>query len=78
MRGKYVVFIFLTHLLLLFASAAQAQTSPNSSPLTGEPKLFGPGVISTADYEFNASFTPDGNTVYFSKSDIAFSRITIV
>jgi hypothetical protein len=35
-------------------------------------------VISTSDFELNASFTPDGKTVYFSKSDPGFNRITIV
>lgn len=60
-------FLFLTMKPYCFAQAPAA-----------EPRLFGTGVISTPDFEFNASFTPDGNTVYFSKSDVAFSRITIV
>jgi len=49
-----------------------------SLEITSEPHIFGEGVISTPDYEFNASFTPDGKAVYFSKSDPVFSRISIV
>ena len=36
--------------------------------LPNVPQLFGDGVISTSDDEFGGSFTPDGDTVYFSKS----------
>ncbi len=32
------------------------------------PALFGDGVISTGDDEFGGSFTPDGKTVYFTRS----------
>ena len=32
------------------------------------PELFAPGVISTADDELNAAFTPDQRTVFFTKS----------
>ncbi|MEO8276233.1 MAG: hypothetical protein ABI639_08425 [Thermoanaerobaculia bacterium] len=32
------------------------------------PKLFAEGVISTEDDEFGGSFSPDGKTVYFSRS----------
>jgi Tol biopolymer transport system component len=46
--------------------------------VSSEPRIFGASVISTPDYEFNASFTPDGRVVYFSKSDPVFSRISVV
>lgn len=38
--------------------------------------VFAPGVISTADDEWAPSFTPDGNTVYFSSGvpSICFSK----
>lgn len=42
--------------VLLMAAVTRAQ-----------PVLFAPGVISTPDNERNAAFTPDGDTVYFSK-----------
>lgn len=35
---------------------------------TAEPEVFAPGVISTADDELNAAFTPDQRTLFFSKS----------
>jgi len=34
---------------------------------TAEPSLFAEGIISTADMELNAAFTPDGKTLYFTK-----------
>ena len=37
-------------------------------PPADSAQLFGEGVISTSDDEFGGSFTPDGDTVYFSKS----------
>jgi len=74
-----LVLMNLTAIVVLLASAVQAQSSPpNQVTLQGQPHPFGPGVISTPDFEFNASFTPDGKTVYFSKSDPGFNRITIV
>jgi len=33
-----------------------------------EPRIFGNGVISTSADEFGGSFTPDGKTIYFSRS----------
>jgi len=38
------------------------------APRSDEPELFAPSVISTADDELNAAFTPDQATIYFSKS----------
>jgi hypothetical protein len=47
-----------------------------------DPVLFGPGVISTGDYERDGSFTPDGKTFFFVKrtmwpgwSAIVYSRL---
>ncbi|MCI0706864.1 MAG: hypothetical protein L0Y80_05185 [Ignavibacteriae bacterium] len=39
----------------------------SENPIT-EPRLFGEGVISTPDDELNATFSADGNTIYFSKN----------
>jgi Tol biopolymer transport system component len=63
--------------LCVSLSAAQNQAS-GERPLFAPPVLFAPGVVSTPDFQFNATFTADGNTVYFSKSDPGFNRITIV
>jgi hypothetical protein len=65
--------------VVLVVSLAAAQTQPvDERALFAPAVLFAPGVISTLDFQFNATFTPDGNTVYFSKSDPGFNRITIV
>jgi len=40
-------------------------------------RMFGPGRISTGDFVFNTSFSPDGNTVYFSKAAINWVYIAI-
>lgn len=42
------------------------------------PELFGEGVISTPDYELNAAFLPDGQTVFFTKSTANLGFWTIV
>ena len=66
-------------LLCLAATAADTRTPrstraddpPYAMPGTATaPQLFGDGVISTRDVEQNASFTPDGRTVYFTKRSI--------
>lgn len=39
--------------------------------------LFGSGSISNGDFVFNATFTPDGNTVFFTKATINWNYIAI-
>jgi Tol biopolymer transport system component len=51
--------------LLAFTSTAQAMQDSRGR-LT--PALVGEGVLSTPDDELNSAFTPDGQTVYFSKN----------
>lgn len=51
---------------------------PRSSAPADRPRLFGKGVISTGDDEFGGSFTPDGDTVYFSKSAPHSYRYTML
>ncbi|MFC5488692.1 hypothetical protein [Dokdonella soli] len=41
-------------------------------------ELFAPGVISSALQETSATFTPDGDTVYFMRSDFAEANTTIL
>lgn len=41
------------------------------------PVMFAPEIISTGDFESHPTFMPDGNTLYFVKSDPAFTRWTI-
>jgi Tol biopolymer transport system component len=65
--------------IFVTVSSLTLATQPADQPvLQGKPHLFGPGVISDQDSEANASFTPDGNTVYFSKHNPGWSHITIV
>ena len=50
----------------MLASAAPAQTSP--------PRLLAPGVVSTGHIEFSPAFTPDGQTLYFSRGSPGMKR----
>ncbi|MEP6613531.1 MAG: hypothetical protein ABJA76_16635, partial [Mucilaginibacter sp.] len=65
---------FLLLALVLTNIITHAQT-PSSITLKDSARIFGKDVISTGDFVFNASFTPDGNTVFFSKSTINFGYI---
>jgi Tol biopolymer transport system component len=49
----------------------------SDTPIT-EPAIFGEGVISTEDFDDYFAFTPDGNTIYFTKHYVDFSGGTIV
>lgn len=42
-----------------------------------EPRIFAEGVVSTPADEFNVAFTPDGKTVYFTKSVVRSYLYTI-
>ncbi len=59
----------LSLLLLLLPAAVFAQTSP---------AMFAPDIVSTDMMETTATFTPDGKTVYFTRSDNRFSDNTIM
>ncbi|HTJ11659.1 MAG TPA: hypothetical protein VL547_06530 [Dinghuibacter sp.] len=62
----------LLFLLLTLPCICRAQNSAQDSA-----RLFAPGVISTGDFTFNASFTPDGRTVFFSKATINWGYIAL-
>ncbi len=79
--------ILLPALFVLVASTCNcsAYQSSGESPFrsgetVSEPIVFGEGVISTGDYELNAMFTADGNTVYFTRTtpDPRFTMMTIL
>src|SRR5689334_7546162 len=53
--------------LIFIAVAMQARELAQDAAQPMQPALFAPGVISTADMELNAAFTPDGRTLYFTK-----------
>ena len=63
-------------LILIIKITTHAQT-PSTITLKDSAHIFGKDVISTGDFVFNASFTPDGKTVFFSKSTNNFGYIGI-
>lgn len=78
-RGKWILAGLCSAVLALVSLPIDAQQgSSDDAILQGVPHLFAPGVISDQDAEANASFTPDGRTVYFSKHSPGWQRITIV
>jgi Tol biopolymer transport system component len=59
-------------LLFLIPWFATQQSAPSSAPYSStrplpEPVIFGEEIISTGDMDLNAAFTPDGQTLYFTK-----------
>jgi len=68
--------IFYIITLLSASIIANAQTPP-AIALKDSARIFGEGTISTGDFVFNASFTPNGNTVFFSKAAINWNYIAI-
>lgn len=62
---------FALMLLLCFALKA------SFAQLADTPRVFGEGVISNGDFTFNTTFTPDGRTVFFSRSTINWGYIAI-
>lgn len=69
-------YLLLANCVLLFAQPAR-HPYVTSQPMP-TPMLFGEGIISTPDYELNSTFTPDGQSVYFTKSTPAMTFWTIV
>jgi WD40-like Beta Propeller Repeat len=61
-------------LALIFANAAR-QGSGAIVKSTTEPEVFAPGVISGGAHDSAPAFTPDGKTVYFSRSNGDLSLI---
>jgi hypothetical protein len=73
MRKPFVLVAVTTAAVLVSPPAA----APAAPPAVVE--LFGPGVISTRDYERDGTFSPDGKTFYFTKRTIwpSFSAICV-
>src|ERR1700677_2094073 len=70
---KQVLGIITVVLLWSVAVAQPAMTAH----LADSARIFGKGVISTGDFVFNAAFTPDNKTVFFSKATVNFGYIAI-
>jgi len=61
----------------LAGSLSTAVTTPQPclAQIENSPKLFGPGVISGPAHDLSPAFTPDGKTVYFTRSNSSASII---
>ncbi len=57
----------------LVATAPPPTVAPLAQAPT-EPALFAPGVVSTEAEEWSITFTPDGQTAYFARSDAFFPQ----
>jgi Tol biopolymer transport system component len=68
--------IFVTLCLFIVFIVGYAQVSP-AIQLGDSARIFGKDVISTGDFVFNPSFTPDNKTVFFSKATVNFGYIAI-
>jgi Tol biopolymer transport system component len=86
-QGKSTWIVSLAHLVsrsllcccfvilsLRFASSARQAAQPVVNSTT-EPEVFAPGVISGGAHDSAPAFTPDGQTVYFSRSNGDLSLI---
>lgn len=63
---------------VLAACLAAALVAPLAARAQAHGELVGPGVISTGLQETSAALTPDGNTLYFMRSDFAERDDTIL
>jgi len=66
------------HCVLLFATLAVASILATAMATPPRGRLIGPGVISTGVQETSVAMTPDGNTLYFMRSDFAERDDTIM
>jgi len=64
--------------LALAACIAATYAASAATPATAGGELVGPGVISTGLQETSAALTPDGQTLYFMRSDFSEADDTIM
>ena len=64
--------------LLVAVTATSAPRVLHRAREVTTPRLFGEGVISTSDDEFGGSFTPNGDTIFFTKSAPHSYRYTML
>lgn len=65
-------------LLLAAALHLPALAADTALPLPAEPQLVGEGVVSSAFHDFAPSITPGGDTLLFTRTDVGFSRMTLM
>ena len=66
------LFLFLCSLSLI---TPITHGQPNDTANAVHPQLFGDGIISTPFREWTTTFTPDGQTVYFSQGNLRYAII---
>jgi len=76
---RFVLAATLAWPVTLLATLEQGEQLPWAvgSPLDN-PTIFAPGEISTGDFESHPAFTPDGQGLFFVKSNATFTSWTIV
>lgn len=74
------ILLFLSIVALSSPSAAAGTTPRSKKPQTPPqtPAIFGENSISTSDDEFGGSMTPDGDTIFFSRSAPHSYRYTML
>jgi len=84
MRGKRATLLLLTMLAVAAipiqmagagAMANSASDDPPAAPEVPKPQIFAPGVISGPAANGSPTFSPDGNTIYFTRSNGAWGGI---
>jgi hypothetical protein len=71
-RFTFPAMFSLVAVTALVAIAQQLRHSYASDAPITEPKIFAEGVISTEDFDDYFAFTPDGQTIYFTKHSVDF------
>jgi WD40-like Beta Propeller Repeat len=75
MKRVWRQLILLCVVVVMFGRENNAESAENfAAPV---PEVFAPGVISNAAHDSAPAFTPDGNTVYFSRSNTKLSIILV-
>jgi Tol biopolymer transport system component len=65
----------VTSLLLMFSLATVPSLTSAQSSATPTPEIFSPGIISGPGNDGTPTFTPDGNTIYFTRSGATWTVI---
>jgi Tol biopolymer transport system component len=65
-------------MFMALVTLVEGAFSPDKESRSDAPRLFAPGIVSTQDFEYGLSMSPDGRTVYFTRGDAGFNRLTIL
>ncbi len=67
----------ISRVLFALSLAGAASAPAFSSGMDAAPTVFSPGVISGTEHDSAPAFSPDGKTVWFTRSDAAWSTILV-